>query len=1137
MKFFKPGLSLALLGAGLAFTPVATSAAVGSTPQVASDPSGAQAMRTEADGHVRVTKESATGKVGFIAARGAKADLYPDLAGDSTAKAVEKVSTYLDKYGAAFGADKGQLLQTKVDKGAWGRTVTYIQKYDGVPVFGSMLKANLTLAGDLTSVSGFVAPDLDLSTSPRVSAAKAAERATAIVKADPPTSEDGAAADTSRVRPSAPQLIVYRTGSVRGDRGEAVLAYQVQVSNSSTVRDMVVLDANTNKPVNRYSMVTDATDRELYETSPSSDPVWTEGDAFPGTLNEDQQNLVTSAGDSYWLYSDSFGRDSYDGLGATMKTVNNDPGIECPNANWNGTTTNYCDGVTSDDVVSHEWGHAYTEYTSGLIYQYQSGALNESYSDVWGETIDLINGREDEGETFDAARKVGACDPSAGAKLQVNITAPTGVAGSCTAAFGFGPEYDTTLVTTDVVVANDPADPAGSTSTDGCGAYTNAAAVAGNYAYVDRGTCSFQVKADNAVAAGATGLIVGQSVAGLPTTMSGTSTIPATMVTKADGARIKSAGTVTMTIQAEDISSRTASTRWLIGEKADAFGGAIRDMWTPTCYGNPGKVTDAEYNCDPNNLDSGGVHGNSGVPNHAYALLVDGGTYNGQTVAGIGLDKAANIWWRTQTSYLTPISDFTSAADDFEQACTDLVGQPINKLSTAVNGTQSPATPITATDCEQVVKTMTAVEMRANPVQCNFQPLLNKDTPSLCGADFSEYDVYSEDFENGLAGWTADFELYDDGSYAGGIHAPWEATTDAPGNHPGGVAYGPVPDLGDCSGDGVNDFSSVDTITSDDIVLPTGDVAPVLSFDHYIATEAGYDGGNVQLSVNGGAFTPIPAAAYIFNAPKTLATSDTNTNPLAGQPGFTGTDGGKIEGSWGTSQVDLSAMDVAAGDTLHVRLAVGRDGCGGIDREFGGGWAVDNITISTCRLATGITAVRRPNPTNYGKASTVKITLDDNAATGEVSVEVGSFTKSTTVKGGVATIKLPKLLAAGTYDATASYEGDGSHAASTTSFPVTVNKATTSTKVVAVYPKGGPRKGHRATLKLEVRSSAGAPAGVVEISKNGQFLNKGRIKDGIVKVTVRALNKVGRVKLLATYTGAPSYQGSHKRFTITVKPF
>lgn len=1139
MKFLKPGLSLALLGAGLAFSPVAPSAAVGGVSQVADDPSSVQAMRQTADGNVRVTQESATGRVGFIAARGADADLYPDLAGDSTARATAKVSAYLDRFGTSFGAAKGELVQTKVDKGAWGWTISYLQKYRGVPVFGSELKANVDQDGDLVAVTGYAAPGLDLSVEPRVTPSSAAKRAVAVVKADPPTSQNGSAADTSAVKASTPKLVIYRTGAVRGDTGKALLAYQVQVGNTTSVRDMVLLDADTNKPVNRYSMMADALDRELYETSPDTAPVWTEGDPFPGTLNQDQQNLITSAGDSYWLYANTFGRDSYDGLGATMKTVNNDPRINCPNANWNGVTTNYCDGVTSDDVVSHEWGHAYTEYTSGLIYQYQSGALNESYSDVWGETIDLINGREDEGETFDTKRPDGECEPTAAAQLQVNITAPAPQAGSCTAAFGFGPTYTTTQVTTDVTVAMDATDGTnGPLPTDGCSPFLNAAAIAGHYAYVDRGTCSFQIKADNAVAAGATGLIVGQSVAGLPTTMSGTSTIPATMVTKADGQRIKTAGTVTMTIQAEDISGRTDSTRWLIGEKSSAFGGAIRDMWTPTCYGNPGKVTDAEYNCDPNNLDSGGVHGNSGVPNHAYALLVDGGSYNGQTISGIGLDKAANIWWRAQTAYLTPVSDFTAAADGLEQSCLDLVGQPINLVSTAVNGTQSPATPITAGDCTQVADVMTAVEMRADPVQCDFQPLLNKDTPSLCGDGFTENAIYTEDFEDGLAGWDTDFELYDDGTYAGGIHAPWEATDSAPGNHPGGVAYGPVPDLGDCSGDGVNDFSSRDSIISPDITLPSGDVSPVLSFDQYIATEAGYDGGNVKVSVNGGDFAPIPAAAYIFNAPKTLTSSATSSDPLAGEPGFTGTDGGKVTGSWGTSQVDLSAMDVAPGDTITLRIDVGRDGCGGIDPEFGGGWYVDNITISTCRVASSITAVHTPQPSTYGKSSTVEVTLDDETATGTVSVEAGGRTFSAEADSGSASITLPKALNAGSYATTVSYSGDDTHAAATAPVQITVRKASTTTKVIAVYPKGGPRKGHRATIKLQVASPDLTAAGVVKIIKNGRLLGQGRLNSmGKTKITIKALNKVGQVKLLASYTGAPNFSASHQRFTIRVKPF
>ncbi len=421
--------------------------------------------------------------------------------------------------------------------------------------------------------------------------------------------------------------------------------------------------------------------------------MWVEGDPFPGTLNEDQQNLVTSAGESYWLFKNAFGRDSYDGAGAAMKTVNNDPRINCPNANWNGVTTNYCDGVTSDDVVSHEWGHAYTEYTSGLIYQYQPGALNESYSDVWGETLDLINNREDEGEgDITAKRADGDCDPTAPAKLQVTINSPAAVAGPCTAAAaGFGPPFDTTGVTTDVVVAIDAADAAGPSTTDGCTAFTNAAAVAGKYAFVDRGGCTFQVKVDTATAMGATGIVVGNNAPGLPISMAGTSTIPGLMVTQADGGRFKQAGTANVTIAAEDTTGRTETTRWLVGEKSEAFGGAIRDMWNPTCYGDPGKVTDAEYNCDPNLTDSGGVHSNSGVPNHAYALVVDGGSFNGQTVAGIGIDKAANIWWRAQTAYLTPSSDFVAAADALETSCADLVGQPINKLTTEADATPEAA--------------------------------------------------------------------------------------------------------------------------------------------------------------------------------------------------------------------------------------------------------------------------------------------------------------------------------------------------------------------------------------------------------------------------------------------------------------
>ena len=262
---------------------------------------------------------------------------------------------------------------------------------------------------------------------------------------------------------------------------------------------MVFIDANTGKPVNRYSMIDNALDRELYEASDDRRrrrprTVWKEGDPFPGDLNAGPAEPGrTPPGESYWFFKNAFGRDSYDGNGAKRITVNNDPTIACPNANWNGVTTNYCDGVTSDDVVAHEWGHAYTEYTNGLIYQWQPGALNESYSDIWGETLDLINDREDEGEgDLDAKRPDGVCaldTPRRGSSSSITARPAIGRSAPPSPA-DFGPTITATGITDDVVVAIDAADPTGPSTTDGCTAFTNAAAVAGNFASSTAARCA-----------------------------------------------------------------------------------------------------------------------------------------------------------------------------------------------------------------------------------------------------------------------------------------------------------------------------------------------------------------------------------------------------------------------------------------------------------------------------------------------------------------------------------------------------------------------------------------------------------------------------------------------------------------------
>ncbi len=50
-------------------------------------------------------------------------------------------------------------------------------------------------------------------------------------------------------------------------------------------------------------------------------------------------------------------------------------------------------GIVADDIVAHEITHGVTQYESNLIYLNQSGAINESFSDIWGEFVDLTNGK------------------------------------------------------------------------------------------------------------------------------------------------------------------------------------------------------------------------------------------------------------------------------------------------------------------------------------------------------------------------------------------------------------------------------------------------------------------------------------------------------------------------------------------------------------------------------------------------------------------------------------------------------------------------------------------------------------------------------------------------------------------------
>lgn len=1055
----------------------------GAAPQPTPD----QQVRAAASGGVSVSRDPASDRVEFVRVTGTGGDLAPGPAARTARAVAAKASGWLDDHGELFGIATDQLVLSETATSDRGSTLTYTQQYRGVPVWGTMLRVNIDAEGALRSVNGHVVPDLDLALEPRASAGAAEAAAVRLVRSDPPTDHEGE--PTAVTDPSADAtLVVYETGSPLGRAGTPLLAWDVQVAAGASVRERVVLDAHELKPLNRYSEAHAALDRTLISnddrgtaaTTDDTESTWTEGQAMAG-LAQDQLNLIESAGEAYRLFANSFGRDSYDGAGATMVTLHNRQD-SCPNASWDRTRTSYCSGVDSDDIVAHEWGHAYTEHTSGLIYQWQSGALNESYSDVWGETLDLLNQREDDGEN-DAVRAEGTCsgrmsDLGSSVDRTVQLTVNGYACVALEAQFGLRLSNATQQIT--IVPGLDAANAVGPLTTDGCTELTNASAVAGNWALLDRGTCQFARKSRMAAAAGARGMVIVQNSADAPTSASGSGVLPMVMVRQADGAAIRAmTGTITGALSSPRAND-TSFDRWLVGEKSSGFGGAIRDVWNPNCAGDPAKVGDAEYVCDTvanQSTDYGRVHSHSGVPNRAYSLFVDGGTFNGQSVAGVGLDKAAHVWWRAGAAYLTPTSDFADFAAALGESCRTLQGQPIAKLSTGAPAGAADA--LTAGNCAQLEKVIVATELRTDMAErCDFEPLLASGEPAGCGEGLQTENLLAEDFEDGLGDFVATAEASPETASPG--PTAWTTAT-GPRGGTGRAAFAANPMM--C---GAGSLAGLSTLVSPQVTITEG-VSPRLRFRHQVNLEKGYDGARVSLRVNGGAWAAVPQAAFLWNAPSQLLTdwptgSGTTHNPLLGERVWTGGAEPQTAASrWGVSVVDLVAAGVATGDVVQVRFELGTDQCDGAL-----GWFVDDVSISHCVEAVTPTT---PPPT----------TPPPTTPATSVPTSVPTTVPTTTP----------------------------------TKAPVVAKKAS---RVSVRASPNSPRRGKRFRLTATVSPRT---SGTVTFWVDGRRVASAKVSKGTAKAVVSAKRskqlRRGRHVLRATFSGNSLYRGATAQRAFTVR--
>lgn len=122
----------------------------------------------------------------------------------------------------------------------------------------------------------------------------------------------------------------------------------------------------------------------------------------------------------------------------------------------------------------------------------------------------------------------------------------------------------------------------------------------------------------------------------------------------------------------------TGSNDWLVGEEVKiGTGSAFRSFSNPNAYNHPDTYNG--LNWYTGSFDNGGVHTNSGVQNHWFYLLVNGGTgvndnNDNYSVSGIGMVKAQAIAYRNLSVYLTPSSKYVDAWLGSIQSAEDLYG-------------------------------------------------------------------------------------------------------------------------------------------------------------------------------------------------------------------------------------------------------------------------------------------------------------------------------------------------------------------------------------------------------------------------------------------------------------------------------
>ncbi len=300
---------------------------------------------------------------------------------------------FLDQFSGLLRApaaeDQWQLVRREPSVGA----VVFRQLHRGIPVVGAELALFFGDGGVRTarSLGGSYLPGIEAPPEPRLAAGEAEAIARALRSAP-----DGAVPRTA-----GETKLVYFDRELLGfpERG-TYLAWQVNLVTDAGFEQLFV-DARSGFLRHARTLEQEAFDLELrtHDNAATIDAdcwginlplLYTEsGPAVPTPPAEATTAFGhISATHNYWLTS--LYRDSIDGAGRKLGLHVDTIHVPGPNATYSGACRlfHYSPQWATRDVVGHEFAHGVVNFTSNLEYLFQSGALNESFADIFGHFVD-----------------------------------------------------------------------------------------------------------------------------------------------------------------------------------------------------------------------------------------------------------------------------------------------------------------------------------------------------------------------------------------------------------------------------------------------------------------------------------------------------------------------------------------------------------------------------------------------------------------------------------------------------------------------------------------------------------------------------------------------------------------------------